>query len=116
MDTNLEVFIERIRQTTKKEELRQIKLDLISYIGNLGQRFANNLQLYSDSVIKNKEEWWKSSMTECVHRAGRETGYLHEANKVEIEATKALLAFIYDMESEGQDVQAEEESEKDTSL
>ena len=115
MQPNLETYIKRLWKAKDKQERQKIQLDLIQYISELGQRYATNLQLYSDSVIRNKEEWYKKSMTECVHQAGRDVGYQHEANRVEIEAAKALLAFIYGMEMVFQDEPVEEEADSDTS-
>ena len=55
-------------------------------------------------------------MIECVHQAGRDVGYRHEANKVEIEAARALLSFICDMELGDQDEEGEAEEIEGTSL
>lgn len=98
MNPDLKTYIERLRQSKTKKDKQAIQLDLIDYISDLGRSYESSLQLFSDSVIRNKEEWYKKSMTECVHQAGRDVGYRHEANRVEIEAAKALLTFIYDME------------------
>lgn len=92
------MLIKRLRESKNKEERWQIKLDTISLISTLATNYAVNLQSYSSSVINNKEEYWKKSMIECIHQAGREVGYQHETDKINVEAAKALLEVISDME------------------
>jgi len=116
MQPDLNTYIERLRQSKTKKENESIQLDLIGYISGLGKSYEANLQLFSDAVIRNKEEWYKKSMTECVHQAGRDVGYRHEANRVEIEAAKALLTFIYDMELVVPGVGDETEEDQETSV
>ena len=95
MDISTYVF----RLTKANVQQRQIiKLELVEYLHNLGSQYSEQLRQFSQSVISNKEEWFKKSMTECVHQAGREVGYEHERTKVEIEATKILLQVIADTE------------------
>lgn len=115
MQPDLKTYIERLRQCKSLKEKKNIQLDLVGYISDLGENYATNLFSFSDSVIRNKEEWYKKSMIECVHQAGRDVGYRHEANKVEIEAARALLSFICDMELEDQNEEDDQEEEKGTS-
>lgn len=116
MQPDLNTYIERLRKSTTKKEKESIQMDLIAYISDLGKSYETNLQLFSDSVIRNKEEWYKKSITECVHQAGRDVGYRHEANRVEIEAAKALLTFIYDMELVVPGSEDETEEDQETSV
>lgn len=99
----LERLIKRVRESKSFEERVAIRLDIVELISTLGGQYATQLQVFSESVIRNKEEWYKKSMTECVHQAGREAGYLHEAYKADIEAAKELLKLTYDMEMVIQD-------------
>jgi hypothetical protein len=115
MQSDLQTFTARVRKATTKKELQEAHLDLVNYVSDLGRSYAIQFQSFSASVIQNKEEWYKKSMIECVHQAGRDIGYQHEATKIEIEAAKALLAFICDMELVDQDEQDAQETESDTS-
>jgi ABC-type Na+ efflux pump permease subunit len=98
MNSNLEVIINKLKEKTTLEQKNQLRLDIISIMSDLGSQYASNLQDFSQSVINNKEEWYKKSMIECIHQAGREVGYQYEVNKTDIEACKALLQVISDME------------------
>ena len=104
MNSDITTFIAKLRRCHVRQEREAVQLEILEYLSNLGIRYASNLTLFSDAVMRNKEEWYKKSMIECVHQAGREVGYQHEANRVELEVGKALLAVISDME---QVVQAE---------
>lgn len=94
----LERLIKRVRESKTTEERIALRLDIIGLMSSLGQQYASNMQSFSDSVIRNKEEWYKKSMIECIHQAGREVGYLHEAIKTDIEACKHLVQATYDIE------------------
>lgn len=95
---DIENLTKRLKESKTREERMEIRLDTILLITNLAGQYASNLQNFSESIIRNKEEWFKKSMIECIHQAGREVGYQHEANRIDVEAAKALLEAICDME------------------
>lgn len=115
MNPDLQTFTARVRKAKTRKELEEARLDLVDYISQLGRNYAIQFQSFSASVIQNKEEWYKKSMIECIHQAGRDVGYQHEATKIEIEASRALLTFICDMELVTPSEQDEQEPETDTS-
>lgn len=94
----LDRLIQRVADSRTQEERIRIRLEIISLISELGRLYAAGMQNFSESVIRNKEEWYKKSMTECIHQAGREVGYQHESYKIDIEAAKQLIQATYDME------------------
>lgn len=98
MAINIDNYIMRLRNAKNSKEVLEIRLDLVKYLSDLGEQYSTGLREFSSSVINNKEEWFKKSMTECIHQAGREVGYQHEATRIEIEAVKSLIQTICDID------------------
>lgn len=98
MRSDIRSFIVELSQAKTKEQVLAVQMALLEYLHDLGINHADQLRQFSEAAVRNKEEWWKKSMTECIHLAGREVGYSHESTKVEIEAAKILLQIISDTE------------------
>jgi len=98
MAQTIDNFVLKLRNSKNSEEILDIRLELVKYLSDLSEQYSSRLREFSSSVINNKEEWFKKSMTECIHQAGREVGYEHERVRVEIEAVKSLIQTICDID------------------
>ena len=98
MAINIDNYVLKLKKAKDSNEILEVRLELVQYLSDLGEQYSSRLREFSSSVINNKEEWFKKSMTECIHQAGREVGYEHERVRVEIEAVKSLIQTICDIE------------------
>jgi hypothetical protein len=93
----IEEILNKLLVCRSKEELFEVKADLMREHASLVAQYASVLVDYALAFRAIKDEAYKITISECEKQAGEQTGYRYKQIPEEIEVVKEAISLCDDM-------------------